>query len=610
MSTKTSARKSAKSAKNRKEPLQSSKLQAAKKSTRVATARGKIARKVDRAMSREVMSAGDLQAQARGSRAGMGLRRLNARYDAAQTTTENKKHWAMADGFSANLASSVGVRRILRNRARYEVANNSYAEGLITTLSNDCIGNGPRLQLAGSNLSAEDKSFVEEQFAEWALAIDLPEKLRSMRSARCVDGEAFGLKIFNPILPTPVQLDLRLIEAEQVASPAVQIIDINHIDGMHFDAHGNPQSYDILKNHPGDGFGIIVGEFLNYPAADVIHAFVPKRAGQRRGVPELTPALPLFAQLRRWTLSVLAAAETASDFAAIMYTENPPDGESKDAEPFDNIEIERRMMMTVPAGWKMEQFDAKQPISTYAAFKREIIGEIARCLQVPLNVALGDSSGFNYASGRLDHQVYFKQLRVDRARMISQIVDRLFKAWREEAILIENYLPQSLRNVKTDWSHRWLWDGAEHVDPLKEANAQTVRLDNLTTTHADEWGKQGQDWEKKFEQIAREKAKVKELEAEFGVTLSVLSPGVTIPVPGGSAAPGLPGAPATPGAKAPAKNADTTEDNGENEPADDEEPDVEAVRDERGMLLGIRAVGKKIVRDARGRIVGLRAWHD
>ncbi len=132
----------------------------------------------------------------------------------------------------------------------------------------------------------------------------------------------------------------------------------------------------------------------------------------------------------------------------------------------------------------------------------------------------------------------------------------------------------------------------------------------LTTTHADEWGKQGQDWEKKFEQIAREKAKVKELEAEFGVTLSVLSPGVTIPVPGGSAAPGLPGAPATPGAKAPAKNADTTEDDGENEPADDEEPDVEAVRDERGMLLGIRAVGKKIVRDARGRIVGLRAWHD
>ena len=72
---------------------------------------------------------------------------LRGRYDAAVTSDNNRRHWAAADGLSANAANSPEVRRILRNRARYEVANNSYARGMVLTLANDCIGTGPRLQM-------------------------------------------------------------------------------------------------------------------------------------------------------------------------------------------------------------------------------------------------------------------------------------------------------------------------------------------------------------------------------------------------------------------------------------------------------------------------------
>ena len=72
---------------------------------------------------------------------------VRARYDAAQTTAENARHWAMADALSADGAASADVRRKLRQRARYEVANNSYAKGIVLTIANDCIGTGPRLQL-------------------------------------------------------------------------------------------------------------------------------------------------------------------------------------------------------------------------------------------------------------------------------------------------------------------------------------------------------------------------------------------------------------------------------------------------------------------------------
>jgi hypothetical protein len=36
---------------------------------------------------------------------------------------------------------------------------------------------------------------------------------------------------------------------------------------------------------------------------------------------------------------------------------------------------------------------------------------------MPFNVAAGNSSGYNYASGRLDHQTYFKAIRVEQAQL-------------------------------------------------------------------------------------------------------------------------------------------------------------------------------------------------
>ncbi len=72
---------------------------------------------------------------------------VRAKFDAAQTTDENRRHWANADLLSPDAAASMDVRAILRSRARYEVANNSYARGIVLTLANDTIGTGPRLQM-------------------------------------------------------------------------------------------------------------------------------------------------------------------------------------------------------------------------------------------------------------------------------------------------------------------------------------------------------------------------------------------------------------------------------------------------------------------------------
>ena len=177
------------------------------------------------------------------------------------------------------------------------------------------------------------------------------------------------------------------------------------------------------------------------PAAAVLHYFRCDRPGQIRGIPDITPALPLFAQLRRFTLAVLAAAETAADFAGILYTDAPANGEADSAEPFEPIELEKRMLLTMPGGWKMAQMQSEQPSTTYAEFKKEILNEIARCLNMPFNVAAGNSSGYNYASGRLDHQTYFKSIRVEQSQLARVVLDRILHAWLREAILSRAICP-------------------------------------------------------------------------------------------------------------------------------------------------------------------------
>jgi capsid protein len=72
----------------------------------------------------------------------------------------------------------------------------------------------------------------------------------------------------------------------------------------------------------------------------------------------------------------------------------------------------------------------------------------------------------------------------------------------------------------TEWPHQWFWDGHEHVDPLKEANAQAQRLASNTTTLASEYAKQGKDWETELRQRAKEVALMKEL----GLPIEVAKP--------------------------------------------------------------------------------------
>ncbi len=432
---------------------------------------------------------------------------VQARFDAAQTSKDNARHWAAADHLSADMEAAPEVRRTLRMRSRYEVANNSYAKGLVQMLANDTIGTGPRLQMLSGDEGFNDE--VESEFMRWADAVRLSSKLRTMRMSRCQDGEAFAVLATNPKVRNPVKLDLMLIEADRVSGDLKWLEDDTSVDGISFDPWGNPVDYRVLKYHPGDVHYMPGDEAIHVPAEYMLHIFRQDRPGLHRGIPELTAALPLFAQLRRYNLAVLSAAEAAADFAAILYTDAPANGESDDVEPMDTIPLERNMMLTVPAGWKMGQLDPKQPAANHAEFVKIILSEIARCVVTTYGTLAGDFSGHNYASGRLDNQIYHKSILVDRSFWETEVLNRIFEVWFRE------YTLATMKNVLTE-RHLWFWDGAESVDPAKTATAQEKRLANNTTTLAAECAKEGRD----YLSVLRQRAKEYKLMRQLGIPVA------------------------------------------------------------------------------------------
>lgn len=474
------------------------------------------------------------------------VRQSKSRYDAAQTNAGNRKHWELADSYSAAAANSLAVRKTLRERSRYEVANNGYARGIVNTKTNHVIGTGPRLQVETGDPELDEQ--IEASFCAWADEINLGAKLRTMQAAKIQDGEAFAVFTTNQSLNHPVKLDIRLVECDRITYPLMTPeYTPTSVDGINYDSSGNPESYTVLRYHPGDSLPVPMNQFDVVNADDMIHWFRADRPGQVRGIPEIMPALPLFAQLRRYTLATISAAETAASFAMVAQSTLAPEDEQA-PDPFEEIELTHGMLTVLPQGYSLGQVDPKQPVTGYKEFKWEILGEIGRPLDMPFNITACNSSSYNYSSGRLDHQVYYRGISIEQCDGERIVLNPIFAMWVQEAILQSGVsrskeedaalygeprpepaaLPIS-QTKPSEWKVGWFWDGQQSAEPTKDATADQINLENGTTNEAELIARDGGDWRR----VLRKKAEIlqykQSLETEYGVTFPTAKPAATNP---------------------------------------------------------------------------------
>ncbi len=465
-------------------------------------------------------------------------KQINAKFDLAQTTADNRKHWASADGLSSRAATSHAVRRVVRMRSRYEAENNSWYAGMLRTAANHIVGNGPRLQLLTPDPEANAR--VEKAWRLWAAKADLPEMLRTLVKTYWQDGEVFLMRADRQSLWPNVTLDLRTFEADQISSPWNQAYDDPYIDdGIRFDRSTNEIEYYVYDHHPGSNTPLSTLNGKWYSARDVLHLFRVERPGQVHGIPRATASLQTLPIMRRQELATLFSAETAANFAMFLESNSPSLDPSSSPADFAEIEITRNMLTTLPAGWKIGQVKPEQPTSTYNSFQSQALKSFCRCTNMPYGIAAGTFQESNFSAAKADMRMLWQpEVQSEQSRLECSILSGVFVWWLEAAI----YVPGLLAGLPpiNQIDHVWHHPPIPSLDPIDDANAATARLSSGQTSLTEEYATRGKDFATGIQRAADDYGvPIDALKAAIFAKTFGLVPGAPMP-----AAPGVTAQPA------------------------------------------------------------------
>ena len=432
-------------------------------------------------------------------------------YDAVDADRTYREHWRNADMLTPDQLNNPLNRSILRSMARYEYNNNPWLFGLVNQVADDVIGTGARLQIEKE--SVKNTAMIETAFEAWAAEVKLTEILKNVKRGVARDGEAFIMLTTREANKSKVKLFPLAFACDRVTSPINGVTETNNIDGVFVDDFGVPIFYTIARQNPNAS---AVQDWDKISADYVIHFFNANFAEQHRGVPEYSSCLNDIGLLRRYTKATLDKMENASNISGVLKPKDSLEAqveqEIKPVANFSEFILPSRSFVTLPLGYDLQQYELGNPTDSQQQFALNVKIDCARCLLATRNVVTGDSSNYNYASGRLDFQSYYRAINDIRHRIELEILDKIFGLWYAEFVAYDNAeIP----------AHSWFWDGFNHVDPVKESRSETLDMQNGSKTLVDVCAEHGRDWKtqvdnrlqvEKYEREQREKLGLPSLE--------------------------------------------------------------------------------------------------
>jgi capsid protein len=137
---------------------------------------------------------------------------------------------------------------------------------------------------------------IEQAWVEWARIVDFADTLRMAVESYWRDGEVFLMRAESRTR-YPVALDVRLLEADQIATPydSLSFNDQFQDDGIRFNRNTDEIEVYVYDSHPGSSnynLNSLKGEWYS-AKHDVAHLFRAERPGQVRGLQRATPSLQI-----------------------------------------------------------------------------------------------------------------------------------------------------------------------------------------------------------------------------------------------------------------------------------------------------------------------------
>ncbi|WP_353273366.1 phage portal protein [Wolbachia endosymbiont (group A) of Agelastica alni] len=398
----------------------------------------------------------------------------------------------------------------LRSRSRDMVRKNPYAENIIDTIVSNCVGTGIKPQSKAKD--AELKKKVQELWLHWTDEADSNGVsdfygLQALVCRSMIEGGECFVRLRNrkPEDGLSVPLQLQALESEHLDNKTNQTLANGNIirNGIEFNRLGQREAYYLFREHPGES---IIGESVCVPASDVLHIYKPQRPGQIRGEPWLSNVLLKLYELDQYDDAELVRKKTAAMFAGFITRLDPEAnimGESESNEHGVALSgLEPGTMQLLDPGEDIKFSEPSDVGGSYEAFMRQQLRAIAIGMGITYEQLTGDLTNVNYSSIRAGLIEFRRRCSMLQHNiMVFQFCRPIWNRWIELALLSGKIFAndeQTLKEVK------WIPQGFDWVDPLKDQQAQQMAVRNGFKSRSEVVSELGYDAEEIDQEIAED----------------------------------------------------------------------------------------------------------
>lgn len=443
---------------------------------------------------------------------------------------------------------------ILRIRSRDLYAGGGLGRAAPSTLTTNVVGWGiqPKPKIDAEFLGMSEEAAEEWQknaireFNMWAKTpmCDASrqntfwELMELSFLSMLVSGDDFVLMEYKPNPRNPYTLCLRLLEADRVCTPesdgeseSKNTDDGGRIvDGVEINKDGEVCRYHVVSYHPlaeetpGDKTWTAIDAYgKDTGAPNILPIMTTERPEQRRGIPFVAAMIEQIKQLDRYLSSELAASIVSAMLTVFITSEEPddgeyalPDGVSADEKVTDDpmkIEMGNGNVYELPPGKKPMSIGNTRAPTAFDSFVSRTVTMIGASGEIPPEVLL-HQYGSNYTASRSAMLDFWKVVQRHRKRFIERFNQPIYELWLAEAVALGRLEAPGFFDdpaAREAWSKcQWIGTSRGHVQPVQEANAARIRIENgISTGEQEAMEYNGSDFMENVAQIAKERKAMK-----------------------------------------------------------------------------------------------------
>lgn len=451
---------------------------------------------------------------------------------ASSGTKRTAGWWAPTLGPNDSTLSSLSL---LRDRSRAAVRNDGYAAGIIEHLVSNIVGTGLKPQCL-----AEDRDFRKKLQALWTLWTDTSDADGTLdwygqqsQAVRCwlEAGEVFiRRRERRPEDGLVVPLQLQVLEPEMCPHDysGINPKTGNRIRaGIEFDRLGRRAAYYFYASRPGDMQDWNAGDLRRIPAESVLHLFKPRRPGQMRGIPHLTPALLRLRELEQFDDAVLVRHKLANLFVAFL---KPAAAESSNIMPLTGeapgptengrptLGLQPGIFQELAPGEEVQFSEPPDTITGFADFIKHHLRAVGAATGVPYEVLTGDMDGMSDRLVRVILAEFRRRIQAEQHQSVAFQVCRPVWLWWMDLVFLSGALPipaDYLADSQPYAKVKWMPQGWPYLQPVQDIEADEKAIRAGLTSRSAIVSENGDDAEVIDQEQADDNARADELGLKY-----------------------------------------------------------------------------------------------